>query len=416
LRHFPRLNLLLAGLIFLLAAALHISAQTRSEAEQKQVDEKAAAVKELQPDKPEQIYQRVMKNPIVKGFLTPEGGWTIVFGGLYPGSGFAMGPKYVQRGLAKEQLDVKFSAAGSFTQYYGLTAGLSLPHLLKDRMFFDVVLNRMDAPRVAYFGPGNDSSDKSETNFRLERTSATSRLGIRPFRRYLLLGVGSGYSAINTGPGQGETPSTETVFKPAQTPGLDRQSPYMYVGPFVQVDTRDYPGDPHKGANIVLAYQWFDARKYSQYSFRRFTAGAEKYVPFWNEKRVLVFRAAGSFSYLNAGQAVPFYMQQTVGGPDDVRGLSRFRYYGNNTLIANVEYRWEVAPALAMALFADAGRVSDRPGQMALSGMHGSAGIGVRFKSRNATAMRIDLGFSPEGVKFWWTFNDAFKRFFPEPF
>jgi hemolysin activation/secretion protein len=105
-----------------------------------------------------------------------------------------------------------------------------------------------------------------------------------------------------------------------------------------------------------------------------------------------------------------------VGGPDDVRGLPRFRYYGPTTLIGNVEYRWEVAPALAVAVFADAGRVGSKPGDVALSGMHGAAGMGLRFKSRNALAMRMDVGFSSQGVQFWWTFSDAFRRFFPSPF
>ena len=46
----------------------------------------------------------------------------------------------------------------------------------------------------------------------------------------------------------------------------------------------------------------------------------------------------------------------------------------------------------------------------------GAGGIGLRFKSRNALVMRIDVGFSPQGVHFWWTFSDAFRRFFPDPF
>ena len=72
---------------------------------------------------------------------------------------------------------------------------------------------------------------------------------------------------------------------------------------------------------------------------------------------MIALRAAGTFSYVRKGNVVPFYMQPTIGGPSDVRGLPRFRYYGNNSIVGNAEYRWEVAPALDMALFADAGRV-----------------------------------------------------------
>jgi hypothetical protein len=409
---------------FLLLSALFCSpfvpqyayAQTRAELLEKRVDEKAANVKEWQPDKAEQVYQRALRNPVVKGFLSPENGWTVQFGGLYPGSGFALGPKYVKRGLAHEQLDLTFSAAGSFSKYYGIMAGASLPHLAKDRVYADVVIKRMDAPGVDYYGPGNASSKDSRTRFRYENFTADSRIGIKPFRRILTLGSVLGYSLNNTGPGNGDYPSTETVFTPAQTPGLDRQTPYFIYGPFAQFDTRDFAGDPHRGTNVLAAYTWHSARDYSQYSFRRLRLGAEQYIPFFNEKRTIVIRGAGLFSYTDPGKVVPFYEQQTIGGPDDVRGLARFRYYGATTLVGNIEYRWEVATGLGMALFADAGRVSDKPGQLALGDLHGSGGIGLRFKSRSAVIMRIDVGFSPQGVQFWWTFDDAFRRFFPEPF
>jgi outer membrane protein assembly factor BamA len=390
--------------------------QTRDATLQKQLDEKSAKVKEWQPDKVEQIYMRVIRNPVVKGFLTPENGWTVQFGGLYAGSGFAIGPQFVRRELAAEQLDVKFSAAGSFKQYYGITAGMSLPHLAKDYAYADFVVKRMDAPRVDYYGPGNASSKDSRTRFRYENFTLDSRLGIKPFRRVLVLGALLGGSLNNTGPGDGEYPSTETVFTPAETPGVDRQTAYFSYGPFVQLDTRDYRGDPHRGTNVLASYTWHNARDYSEFSYRRLRLGAEQYIPFFNEKRVVVLRAAGLFSYTDPGKAVPFYEQQTIGGPDDVRGLARFRYYGPTTLVFNTEYRWEVATGLGMALFADAGRVSDKPGHLGLADLHGSGGFGLRFKSRNAVVMRIDIGFSPQGVQFWWTFSDAFKRFFPDPF
>ncbi len=360
------LLLLWTGIVALplLCSAQSSPGETREAAIEKERDVKAAAVKPWEPDKAEQVYLRAIRNPIVKGFLTPADGWTVVFGGLYPGSGFALGPKYVKQGLAKEQLNIYFSTAGSLTKYYNVVAGASLPHLFNDRAFIDTVIQRNDAPRVAYFGPGNASSKDSETRYRYENVLSDSR----------------------------------------------------FAGPYVQWDTRDYPGDPHRGTHILAAYKWHDARKYSEYSFRRLQIGAEQYVPFFNEKRVLSFRAVGLFSYVDPGHAVPFYAQQTIGGPDDVRGLRRFRYYGNNSLVTNAEYRWEVAPGLAMALFADAGRVSDKPGHLALGDLHGAGGIGLRFKSRNAVVMRVDVGFSPQGVHFWWTFSDAFRRFFPDPF
>ncbi len=390
---------------------------TRMEAERAGQEKRAAELKAVEPDKVEQTYLRVMGNPLVKGFIGPTTGWTINFGHLYPGSGMALGPTYTRRGLLKENLDLTFSASGSVKLYYNFMVKAAFDHLAQDRAFFDVILQRNDAPRVDYYGPGNDSAKAGRTNFRYENVTADAKTGFRPWRRILEVGALTGWSRNNVGPGQAEDrPSTETVYGPLRTPGINEQTPYVYVGPFLSVDTRDYPGDPHRGTNVLAAYTYHKGLDWNYFSYRRLRLGVDHYIPLLNEKRVIALRSAAVFSYLEPGHAVPIYEQLTIGGPDDVRGLPRFRYYGTNSFVTNVEYRWEVAPALALAFFADAGRVSNKPGELAISGMHGSAGAGLRFKSRNALAMRIDVGFSPQGVQFWWTFSDLFRRFYPSPF
>lgn len=142
----PLIPLLLLPLALGGQAAQRPPPDSRAALEQQERDKKTAEVKPWEPDKVEQIYDRVIKNPVVKGFLTPESGWTVQFGGLYPGSGFALGPKFVRRGLAREHVDLAFSAAGSISKYYGFTAGASLPHIAQDRIYLDFVAKRMDAP------------------------------------------------------------------------------------------------------------------------------------------------------------------------------------------------------------------------------------------------------------------------------
>lgn len=72
---------------------------SRAALDQQERDKRASQLKPWEPDRGEQIYQRAIRNPAVKGFLTPESSWTVKFGGLYPGSGFALGPKFLRRGL-----------------------------------------------------------------------------------------------------------------------------------------------------------------------------------------------------------------------------------------------------------------------------------------------------------------------------
>jgi hemolysin activation/secretion protein len=131
-------------------------------------------------------------------------------------------------------------------------------------------------------------------------------------------------------------------------------------------------------------------------------------MPFLNEKRVLAFRAMTQLSWADAGHRIPFYMQPTLGGSDDLRGFRPYRFYDNNMVLLNGEYRWEVAPALDMALFVDAGKVFSRPGDISLSKLEKAGGLGFRFKNRDGVVVRLDAGVSNEGVQVWFKFSPPF--------
>lgn len=363
-------------------------------------------------ERPEQVYDRVIDNPIVKRLLGDQNGFGIQFGTLYPGSGFALGPDYSVRGLLNENMDLNLAAIGSLKKYYELRAQASFRHLASNRARLDIAVRRMDAPQVHYYGLGNDSSKDTKTNYRLEGGFAEARLAAVPFRRVLRVGVTTGYSLINVGPGKsGGTPSTETVFGPVTTPGINRQTDYLHTGPFIEIDWRDRPGDPHRGGSIGYNYYWYLDRAGGAFSFRRSQMYVEQYIPFLNEKRVVALRAIANLSYTKPGEVVPFYVQPTLGGPNDVRGYSQFRFYDNNSLVLNAEYRRELALPVDLAFFTDWGKVFPKPGALNFSNLHGAAGVGLRFKTRSDVVMRIDVGFSPEGVRFWWTFSDIFRGF-----
>ena len=61
------------------------------------------------------------------------------------------------------------------------------------------------------------------------------------------------------------------------------------------------------------------------------------------------------------------------------------------------------------AVFGDAGKVFARRGQLNFRDLEASAGFGLRFNARNATFLRMDVGFSHEGFQVWLKFNDAFQ-------
>jgi outer membrane protein assembly factor BamA len=265
---------------------------------------------------------------------------------------------------------------------------------------------------MPYYGPGNSSGEGNRTNYLREDNIGGIRAGYKPFHNYLFFGMLAAVQRFNVGPGTSSSyPSTEQLFTPEQTPGLDRQAYYVPVGPFMTIDYTDDSNNPRSGGRYEFRYLWFHDYRFDRYSFRKVQTSAEQYIPFLNKKRIVAIRARSEWNLTDDGDQVPFYLQAFLGGPNDLRGYRQFRFYDNNSLLFNGEYRYEVTNRMDLAVFTDWGKVFTRPGQMALSEMHGTAGVGIRWRSGGPNMMRFDVGFGPGGVKFWFSFNDIFQGY-----
>jgi outer membrane protein assembly factor BamA len=135
-------------------------------------------------------------------------------------------------------------------------------------------------------------------------------------------------------------------------------------------------------------------------------------MPMTNGMRTLVFRVRNETAFAESNQVVPFYLQPTLGGPDDLRGYDRYRFYGDGNSVATMEYRWSISQVLEMSVFGDGGNVYQRPGLIGFRDLRGDGGFGFRIKNKQASVMRFDIGFSPEGVRVWFVFNDIFEKLY----
>jgi outer membrane protein assembly factor BamA len=107
-------------------------------------------------------------------------------------------------------------------------------------------------------------------------------------------------------------------------------------------------------------------------------------------------------------QEVPFFMQPTLGGSEDLRGYNEFRFRDKNMVVLNAEYRWEAFSGLDLAAFADAGQVAPRPSELHLSNFEKSYGVGFRFNTEKSVFLRVDVGFSKEGQHLFVKFGHVF--------
>jgi outer membrane protein assembly factor BamA len=337
-------------------------------------------------------------------------GFAPTLGGMVNGSGFAGGLQFLRDDLENGGLVIRSSARISNRQYQLYDFEIGAPQLFSDRVYADVYLRYRNYPQTPYYGPGPGSAKTGRSNYRLEDSSSDFSAGLKPHRR-LRLGVTGGYLQMNVGPGtEPRFVSSERIYTPGQTPGIDVQSDFLRGGVLTDLDLRDSPYGPRSGGHYYARFDYYDDRSVDRFSFRRLTAEVQQFVPIFNKKRVFAVRAKTTLSYPGPGQQVPFYLQPTLGAADDLRGFRPFRFYDNNNFFMNGEWRWEILSGVEGALFADAGKVFPRPNGLNFAHLEKSYGGGLRFRApgSGAMVMRLDVGFSREGVQFWFVFNDVF--------
>ncbi|MCZ6752805.1 MAG: BamA/TamA family outer membrane protein [Acidobacteria bacterium] len=388
---------------------------------QAQVDSRAA---EIQAARAQRAQHLVREEPILieRGLNFAEdtkileritlgvAGFRPKLGGLVTGSGFALGPEYSRRDLARGEVIFRGAAQSSFTGYRKFDLQFTLPGFANDRLFLDLYSARINYPRINYYGPGPDSRKSSRSNYRREGAEFHGTFGVRPFR-HLKVGGSLGYLLVNVGPGTDPTLiSAEKAFSPAEAVGIDRQADFFRQGTFVQYDTRDNPGGPRSGGNYIVEFSNYIDQDLGRHDFQRLDVNLQQYIPFFNKRRVIALRGKTVLTFQDDDQLVPFYLQPVLGGSDDLRGFRPFRFHDDNLIVVNAEYRWETFSGLDMALFVDAGKVFPRRSQWNFTDLEGSVGFGLRFNARNNVFLRLDVGFSHEGFQVWVKFNNIFSE------
>jgi outer membrane translocation and assembly module TamA len=202
--------------------------------------------------------------------------------------------------------------------------------------------------------------------------------------------------------------STEDVFGPETTPGIDEQTNFIRFGGMVEFDYRDNPGATKSGGLYYVRALYNSDRKLDSHDHLRLTWALEQHIPWANQQRVLALRLGSTMTLAADGHTVPFYVQPTLGGNEWLRGFERYRYHDENSLIFTAEHRWYIFAGLRAALFFEAGEVAPRVRDLDFKDLKVSGGFGLRFKFMDHVFMRIDQAVSEEGYRFMWTFSKVF--------
>jgi len=403
---------LLIGSMLSMIWPMYAHAQATDESRSQQI-ESARAEKEanLQPEgepKLEHDIESVKTSFPYKLVTSGFGGFGVGFGHLRSGNGFAIGPQFSRSDLMSGRLALRVGARGSRTRSYLGSVEVSLRDLIDGHAFVDFRAEHRNLTEMAYYGPGPDSDKSGRSDYRLEDTTIEVRPAFTPFR-HVRVGAAAAYVMVNVGPGHStQYISSELKYSAAETPGIDKQTDFWRGGGFMEYDWRDRDWAPTSGGKYSVEYSRYLDRNLDRFSFLRVDFDAAQYVALFNHSRVITLHAATSLTKNNNTQIVPFYLQPALGGADSLRGYRPFRFYGNDSVLVNTEYRWDVTPTASFLAFVDAGRVFDRWSQWNLHQAESDVGFGMAFRTESKIAFRIDTGFSHEGVQVWFRANNVF--------
>jgi outer membrane protein assembly factor BamA len=336
-------------------------------------------------------------------------GLQLVFGGMRSGQGLSMGVGYRRSDLFRDRLGYRGTARGTVWGAYMLDFEVDFSGLRTKRTSLQWYTKYEHSPEIDYFGAGNDTSNDIRSSFRYDDFSTDLNATYEPARN-LHFGATGGYFHAHTAPsGEDGVPPIDQLFRPAALYGFGEDTGLPRIGLFGYFDSRDSQTGPRSGGLYGFRYREYWSAERQQFGFRQTEFELQQYFPYFNKGRVLAVRAAIVLSFPDKGNAVPFYLQPTLGGSDELRGFVPFRFRDYHSLTVSVEHRWYAFSFLDMALFADAGKVVRLKRNLDPAGMHYSGGAGFRVRLRSAIISRIDFAASDEGLRMIWTFSDAFS-------
>ena len=338
---------------------------------------------------------------VVSPLFGQKRGFRPIIGTLPADSGFALGVGYDQEKFANGILDLRLEAIGSVKKYEQLDLRLAAPRLANERLFVEFHTRYRNYPEENFWGLGNDIGEGRRVNFRLEDWLVSGAGGFRPLPR-LRVGATAGYLRVNTGPGKDNAfLSIEQLFTPDEVPALVNQPDYSLYGAFADYDSRDRPADPRAGGFYQARLTYYDDRNLQRHSFTRFDLELQQFLPVYQKRGTVAMRGLLNLTDAGVGQTVPFFMQPTAGGSNDLRGYHQYRFRDENRLIFNLEYRWEANPYVDLVAFGDAGRAFGLGDGVKLGNLRGSIGVGGRVKFRERVWLGVDVGYSHEGIRLW---------------
>lgn len=360
---------------------------------------------------------------------------------VVPGGGTALGATYIHKLDIANWTDSTFTLQGgsSLRSFWFGDAVLTLDHKKfihplepGDRFQIKVYSHARGLPQMPFYGIGPNTARSNIVNFSEQDISAGASV-LNPINSWLDIGGAVEFLKPQIGGVAGATiRSIDQYYSEATAPGLTHQPGFVHY----QVSVQPKYSWRRTSFNSEVAFHEYQDAGRGGYSFHKFradflqkifpetqtepTAGgvAKRKQPRYDS----VLYIAGRFSAASpsAGNVIPFYLQETLGGSDidniaTLRGFQDYRFRGPDLFSLQVQYERRLLPApprgaqrpstlrsiagaLGILAFYDAGEVATTASNLNFSDVRQSFGFGLTFWSGEKVWFRAYIGLgSGEG-------------------
>lgn len=251
-----------------------------------------------------------------------------------------------------------------------------------------------------FYGFGNGSSEKEESNYTAKETIGVVRLNYR-LQPTLELTYQSRVRVFRVGKG-GVDKFPFIGDEHPDTPGLGGAT---MVGQEIGLiyDSRDDANIPREGGFGLLSAEFIPRILGSSFTAVKYAAEMRKFIPF-RERFVLAMHSR--INYLQSNDEVPFFEQNDVGGRRSLRGFGSGRFVDTNSFFASAELRtrvysrqiFGVNAELELAPFLDFGQVFHSSRDSPFNDLHAVGGLGFRGVVRPQVVGFVDVGLGEQGA------------------
>jgi hypothetical protein len=385
--------------LLVLMPASGFAQETRADEIAQAQAEKARQAAPYVPSKAERIATELQ----ARLFASPDGFYPW-FDSVYSGGGLTLGGGY--RKYYADNTSWTTRGLYSAKNYKLIEVATDSVGLANGKLDAHAFGGWRDAPQVAYYGTGGDTSQDAISNFHFTQAYVGTTVRAKGPAR-TIADFGLQYESFTTDSGAGSSPSIEQIYTPTTAAGLDADPDFLHMTVTGGVDTRPAAGYARRGGLYALSYEnYIDVG--NTYTFDRLQAELVQHVPILRDTWVLSFHGVVRTT-LDDSDTVPYFLLPSLGSGSTLRAYPSWRFRDRHSLLMSGEWRWiPNRMFLDVAIFYDAGKVASRREDLTLTGLKHDWGLGVRFHGPLATPLRVDIARGSEGFNLVFAGSAAF--------